>query len=1085
MSSENEDQNSLDQPAETNHESHKKLRFSYTREFLLSLCELDVCKQLPGGFDPSILSEFEDSSLDRQRISGGLSSHSFRRNEYGSSPPTKGDLSSYSRGVQGRWESRSVRSDRDSDSQSDWESDSGRRYGNQSQSRRSWQVPEHDGLLGSGSFPRPSGYATGVSAPKIRANDHVQLNKSNEPYHPPRPYKAVPHSRREGTDSLNDETFGSSEFASEDRAEEERKRRASFELMRKEHQKAFQEKQKLNPDKRKDGFDLITLLEDSKDEKRLLNRSNESDYPVIIKTSNKDSEKSSLPPQTSQSRPLVPPGFASTISERNSGPKPAIHPHTTEVVNLELGNNLSNAKGNQMLDGTSDNQVEKQSAEQKGLSEQQFGSTSINISISNKSDKNLNVPSSKTIDVDSQLHNTSYLSEALETSENIEALELNAGKVTGNKIVGESNNAHSTSILDKLFGSNLISSGGGSSSFTEHHDSNADEARSPHAAQSSKFAHWFLEEEKKPVDDLSSSRPNDLLSLIVGGEKGGSQVSDLKNTEHILPNFPSESSKPAEGHTTSNVTSAVVENSEQSYKNNKPQAVPAVLTCEYLEQSILSEISENGSTLQPPVQVLSIPDAKAARPKANIDDHASQHLLSLLQKGTGLKDIAPSPNLDIRSSDKPHNNDGASYDTAPQTKDVNADKSSNSGQTLTLETLFGTAFMMELQSVGAPVSVQRGSVGSERVDVSQPHEFPFPVMDDGVVLKNEIGSNTTNYESSVFTSKQRLQTKPVKIEEQWLGFDDLQRGLDSSQPQTRLKSKLDGPVDIRLPEEDSLITVGDPLNLQNYATAGNTARTELSPFPNTEVDIAEKLAAFNIFKDERSFMGGQEGPPFLRGPYDVREPDVPYQNLSIQPSSPQLHPPHSNHAGPLFHPLDSHPGNINSQMKFMPPEGIIRHDPPNHQFPANILRPPFHHPSTGLTGFDPPSHHPMLQQMHMSGNYAPPHLLQGFPRSAPMPAQPNRGAPLPPHVNNQMTGFAPELNPLQAFPFGHRQPNFAGLGMRPPAPEVGGGSNRPETIQRLIELELRSNSKQIQPFPGGGHGQGIYGHELDMGFGYR
>jgi hypothetical protein len=277
------------------------------------------------------------------------------------------------------------------------------------------------------------------------------------------------------------------------------------------------------------------------------------------------------------------------------------------------------------------------------------------------------------------------------------------------------------------------------------------------------------------VDDLSSSQPNDLLSLIVGGEKGGSQVSDLKNTEHILPNFPSESSKPAEGHMTSNATSAVVENSEQLYKNNKPQAVPAVLTCEYLEQSILSEISENGSTLRPPVQVLSIPDAKAEQPKANIDDHASQHLLSLLQKGTGLKDIAPSPNLDIGSSDKPHNSDGASFDTAPQAKEVNADKSSNSGQNLTLETLFGTAFMKELQSVGAPVSVQRGSVGSARVDVLQPHEFPFPVMDDGLVLKNEIGSNTTSYESNVLTSKQRLQTKPVKLEEQWLGFDDLQR----------------------------------------------------------------------------------------------------------------------------------------------------------------------------------------------------------------------------------------------------------------------------------------------------------------------
>ena len=37
--------------------------------------------------------------------------------------------------------------------------------------------------------------------------------------------QAVPHSRRETNDSYNDETFGSSECTSEDRAEEERKRR--------------------------------------------------------------------------------------------------------------------------------------------------------------------------------------------------------------------------------------------------------------------------------------------------------------------------------------------------------------------------------------------------------------------------------------------------------------------------------------------------------------------------------------------------------------------------------------------------------------------------------------------------------------------------------------------------------------------------------------------------------------------------------------------------------------------------------------------------------------------------------------------
>ena len=48
---------------------------------------------------------------------------SFRRTEYGSSPPSKGDSSNYSRGVYGRWDNRSSgRSDRDSDSQSDRDS---------------------------------------------------------------------------------------------------------------------------------------------------------------------------------------------------------------------------------------------------------------------------------------------------------------------------------------------------------------------------------------------------------------------------------------------------------------------------------------------------------------------------------------------------------------------------------------------------------------------------------------------------------------------------------------------------------------------------------------------------------------------------------------------------------------------------------------------------------------------------------------------------------------------------------------------------------------------------------------------------
>ena len=71
---------------------------------------------------PFQISEFEDAFKDRQRTSG-LSAYSFRRNEYGSSPPTRGDVAGYSRPIHGRWEGRSTgRSDRDSDSQSDKDS---------------------------------------------------------------------------------------------------------------------------------------------------------------------------------------------------------------------------------------------------------------------------------------------------------------------------------------------------------------------------------------------------------------------------------------------------------------------------------------------------------------------------------------------------------------------------------------------------------------------------------------------------------------------------------------------------------------------------------------------------------------------------------------------------------------------------------------------------------------------------------------------------------------------------------------------------------------------------------------------------
>ena len=107
----------------------------------------------------------------------------------------------------------------------------------------------------------------------------------------------------------------------------------SFEVMKKEEHKASQEKQKLQPEKKKGDFDFSMLLDDdSKDGKRLLPSSSEIAEPLIPPASNNDAEKSTIPLQTPASRPLVPPGFTSTVLERNLGTKSLNHPHQVEVT---------------------------------------------------------------------------------------------------------------------------------------------------------------------------------------------------------------------------------------------------------------------------------------------------------------------------------------------------------------------------------------------------------------------------------------------------------------------------------------------------------------------------------------------------------------------------------------------------------------------------------------------------------------------------------------------------------------------------------------------------------------------------------
>ncbi|CAI0425088.1 unnamed protein product [Linum tenue] len=1063
-------------------ESQKRSRLLYTREFLLSLSNLDVCKRLPSGFDQSLLSEFEDTSQDRFRASGGFSSQSYKRTEYGSSPPTRGDTSNFPRGIQGRWDSRSsVRSDRDSVSQSEKESDTGGRYANQS--RRPWQVPEHDGLLGSGSFTRPSGLAVGSSASTFR--------EPSEPYYPPRPYKATPNSRRDITDSFNDETFGSSECTTEDREEEEKKRRASFDLLRKEHHKAFHERQKLNPGKGKDDFNFSSLMGDSSDNKRSQDRSNELNGPVSSNNSHK-AATSSVP----SSRPLVPPGFSNASAEKSTGTK-VVTNSQLEVVNEVEG---SHNKGNNLFLGASQNQEQVQRLESLNVSEQELGNFSINVSVnSSKGQKLLDLPStvdasSKLIGKDAQFYKTLELLEGFETQKNGGVTDLSVEDVVKGKFNGGSDPTGSTSILEQLFGNALAPNGDDSSSsveggwasfnifFPKQHGPKMEEAWISSDVQSSKFAQWFLEEEKNPVDDVSSGGPNSLLSLIVGGEKGLSHPTDGRTAkQHILPDLSVRHGELADKDRRSSSVLAAIKDTEKSppFSDYKVEPVTAVLTCEDLEQLILSGITGSGSSLSANERGRNVVDQKTLKLeatlqlKAKADDHASQNILSLLQKGTSLDDAFPSAILGTKSVDNIKDIEEPSIGLPGISISSDTEHSVTLGKALTLETLFGTAFMKELQPVGVPTASQPAKAGIAKLDIPQFHS-PYLEGDGGLLLSTlGMTSNISGLGSGVPPSNQPRQIKSDRIEDHFIALNSSNK-VDTSQIQSELVSRLGGQVscaEIGLPEEDSLLAVSDPLNAYDLVHARNTSdKIEVLGTQEMTVDIAEKLAALSSFRDERSLIGDQGGPPFGRNPYEAREQEVQYQNIRVRPSPHQLNPSQINNAELMFHSLDSHSPKINAQMRFISPENVIhRHAPSNH-YHGNM----FHHLNGGstLTGFDPSPQNALLQQMHMTDNF--PHISRGFPT----------GAPAVPHLNNQMPGFIPDANPMQNFPFGQRPTNLGAVAIPSHAPGVDSGTNRPEALQKLIEMELRLKPKQVHPLAAVGHGQGPFGHE-HMGFGYR
>ncbi|GAA0169485.1 hypothetical protein LIER_23962 [Lithospermum erythrorhizon] len=896
----------------------KQSKVLYSREFLLSFSELEICKKLPSGFDPSILSEFEDAFhkvQERERAFVGSQFPGYKRSDYSSSPPTRGDSGTYSRSSFGRWDTHSSgRSDRGSDSHSDRDSDPGKHYVNPS--RRPWQSSEHDGLLGSG-----HGYGSENSLLKNAVTDGYQINRSNGPY--PRSYKAAPYSFRETKDSYNDETFGSSEGTSEDKVEEERQRRVSFELMRKEQHKVLQGKQNV-------GAGISEFLEDMKEEKSDLGVSNVLEESATAAIPVNDSITSSTLSQSITSRPLVPPGFANAIVEKNSGPKPSVHTRKIEKP---------------------------------------------------------------------------------------------------------------------------------------------DDTWTTSSVQSSKLGDRFLEE-RKPAEDLTYGRPNDLLSLIVGGDKGICQPSDEKYMGHFL----SENSRKSSEFASELISGLSSKSNDISNHqcDTKTEAIPSVLTCENLEQTILSEFSVENLNLPltgQPMHCSSVADAKSEQLRP-VDNHASQHLLSLLHKDTGLDKMQLRRDMESRLNDVSPSNEWDIQVTLGETSKDGL-KGGPGSSTPTLEALFGSAFMRELQSAEAPVSVQRGSVESAQTDVLEDPGLPFPLINGGGtrIVANEVGQKSATQRGYNLPLNHGQESRS----ESWLGISDPQDEPDSFKHLIGLRSRNSDILEVdrcQLSEEERLIASNDPLNHPNLSLrpAGPSLQGQLSL--NAPINIYEKLTATRAVVEEKPSRIFPENSPFVKGPYNRIEPEIPHHNLYTQSSSHPLQNSLMTREKPYPFPLDSHPARMNPHMKFIGPESMMHRDPSaNHQLPADMVRPPFPHPGPGVTGVNITSHNPISQQMQISRNHSQ-QQLHRFQR------------PVLPYPGNQPNALVPELNIMQGFPFGPRHPrNMSSSGLPIPAPNINNGSNHPEAFQRLLEMERMAKSKQIHPPPG--HSQAMYNNELETGFRYK
>lgn len=505
-----------------------------------------------------------------------------------------------------------------------------------------------------------------------------------------------------------------------------------------------------------------------------------------------------------------------------------------------------------------------------------------------------------------------------------------------------------------------------------------------------------------------------------GSKVYGMPHGNVTETNHLLSNGNELSPKLR----TCTSQSAKVGISEQLYGCNKPTVTTDVLTCGDLELSFLSKISENGSTQHHYGQDGSINDTENGQPNSPNQRDASQHLLSLLQKGTVLTDLAASPDKSLL------------FEVGTDSNVISIFNQEKAGKSDNQEALHGTSFAKELQLTDASLFSHKGSpCRVTKDDASLPCGFASPVMDNSFFPSkvDEYGPSVVNQEGIMSSSYNKQADSSEMMGNKQVCDDFLAKIGSKVQPKEGLKlnpvsdfeEKSDSTIEICLPDEDSLITFDDYSFLpdEDSLITGDDFRLpsdENSLFsPTSQVHNGEKPSGLNVtLSHEKSSQLHSERSTANRNSYGLMGLEPSNHTWHAQQSYPQLHHTQPYTGETFLHSLGSqtHLHSARNSMKAIAKSYPCNHSP--HQFRStNVLPSLFQQTHGEPTMFDHPVNHMLLQQMPIPGKL-PPRQLNGHPRGV-MPDLPV----------NQIACYRQELNPMQDICPTYEQPNFAGRGM--------------------------------------------------------